>query len=94
MAEERITEIRSPDGDTHTHTTVISDGGGRSCGGALFVIALLIVVALIVGIWAFNTYGGAEANKDNAIANAANQVGDAAHDVGDAAQQAAKNASR
>jgi len=90
MAEERITEVQSPDGDTHTHTTVIADGA-RSGGGGLFLIALLIIVALVVGVWAFNRFGGAEANKDNAIANAANQVGDAAQQAGDAAQEAAKN---
>ena len=84
MVEERVTEVRSPDGDTHTHTTVVSDGG-RSGGGGVFLIALLIIVALVIGVWALNKWGGAEANKDNAIANAANQVGDAAQD-------AAKNA--
>jgi agmatine/peptidylarginine deiminase len=57
----------------------------------MFIIALLIIVALVVGVWAFNKWGGAEANKDNAIANAANQVGDAAQDVGAAAKDAADN---
>jgi hypothetical protein len=90
MVEERVTEVHEPDGDTHTHTTVISDGA-RSGGGGMFIIALLIIVALVVGVWAFNKWGGAEANKDNAIANAANQVGDAAQDVGAAAKDAADN---
>jgi uncharacterized protein HemX len=77
MAEERITEVQSPTGNTHTHTTVVTDGE-RSGGGGIFLIALLIILALVVGVWAFSKYGGAEANKDNAVANAANQVGDAA----------------
>lgn len=90
MVEERVTEVQSPDGNTHTHTTVVSDGG-RSGGGGMFLIALLIIVALVIGVWAFNKYGGAEANKDNAIANAANQVGDAAQEAGNAAKDAANN---
>ena len=91
MAEERITEVRSQDGDTHTHTTVIADGARSGGGGGIFLIALLIIVALVIGVWAFNKWGGAEANKDNAVANAANQVGDAAQKAGNAAQDAAKN---
>lgn len=89
MADERTTEVRTPEGATHTHTTVIEEGS-RS-GGGTWLIALLILVAIVVGIWAFTQYGGAEANKDNAIANAANQVGDAAQQAGDAAQEAARN---
>jgi uncharacterized protein HemX len=91
MAEERITEVQSPGGETQTHTTVITDGERSGGGGGIFLIALLIIVALVLGIWAFNKYGGAEANKDNAVANAANQVGDAAQKAGDAAQDAANN---
>jgi uncharacterized membrane protein len=91
MVEERITEVESPSGNTHTHTTVIADGERSGGGGGIFLIALLIIVALIVGIWACNKYGGAEANKDNSVANSANQVGDAAQKVGDAAQDAASN---
>ncbi|MGZ3249709.1 MAG: hypothetical protein ACXU7E_08270 [Croceibacterium sp.] len=89
MAEERITEVQSPTGETHTHTTVITDGERSGGGGGMFLIALLIIVALVVGVWAFNQWGGSEANKNNAIANAANQVGDAAQKAGNAAQDAA-----
>lgn len=88
MTEERITEVRTPEGDTHTtHTTVISDEP-RS-GGSGWVIALVLIIALVVGIWAFTSMGGAEVAKDDAIAGAANDVGDAAQSVGDAAQDAA-----
>ena len=93
MAEERVTETRSPDGNTHTHTTVIEDGG-RSGGGAGWLIALLILVAIVIGVWAFTQWGGSEANKNNAIANAANQVGDAAQQAGNAAQDAANNTAK
>ena len=94
MAEERITEVESPDGSTHTHTTVIADGARSGGGGGIFLIALLIIVALVLGVWAFNRWGGAEANKDNAVAAAANQVGDAAQKAGDAAQDAANNTAK
>jgi len=90
MAEERVTETQTPDGATHTHTTIIEDGG-RSGGGAGWLIAVLILIAIVIGVWAFTRYGGSEANKNNAIANAANQVGDAAQKAGDAAQDAANN---
>jgi uncharacterized protein HemX len=93
MAEERVTETRTPDGNTHTHTTVIEDGG-RSGGGAGWLIALLILVAIVIGVWAFTQWGGSEANKNNAIANAANQVGDAAQKAGNAAQDAANNSAQ
>jgi len=93
MAEERVTETRSPEGNTHTHTTVIEDGG-RSGGGAGWLIALLILVAIVIGVWAFTQWGGSEANKNNAIANAANQVGDAAQQAGNAAQDAANNSAK
>ena len=90
MAEERVTETQTPDGATHTHTTIIEDGG-RSGGGAGWLIAVLILIAIVIGVWAFTRYGGSEANKNNAIANAANQVGDAAQKAGNAAQDAANN---
>ncbi len=90
MAEERITEVRTPDGDTHTTHTVVTDGETRD-GGSGWLIAIVLLVAVVAGIWIFSSMGGAEANKDNAIASAANNVGDAAQKVGDAAQDAAQN---
>ena len=90
MTEERITEVHSPDGDTHTTHTVITDGERRS-GGSGWLIAIVLLIAVIAGIWRFSSMSGAEANKDNAIAGAANEVGEAAQQVGDAAQDAAQN---
>jgi hypothetical protein len=87
MTEERITKVRDPDGETHTHTTVVTDE--RRSSGGTWLIALIVLVALIVGIWAFTQMGGAEMAKDAAITDAANSVGDAANQVGDAAQDAA-----
>ena len=87
MTEERITETRTPSGDTHTTHTIVHDDSRKSGGGTWFVILLLIVLA-IVGIWFFTQQSGAEVAKDNAIAGAAEQVGEAAGQVGDAAQNA------
>jgi len=91
MTEERTTTVESPDGQTHTNTTVIREeprhGGGS---GKWLVLAALVLIA-IISVWAISSYGGAEAAKDNAIANAANEVGDAAGQVGDAAQDAANS---
>ena len=90
MTEERVTEVRTPEGDTHTtHTTVVSDEPRR--GGSGWVIAIVLLLAIIVGVWAFSTMGGSEIAKDEAIADAAGDVGDAAQSVGDAAQDAADN---
>jgi len=90
MTQERIVETRGPEGTTHTHTTVITDGQGERRGGAGTVI-LLIVAAIVVlaAIWAFSNMSGTEVAKDNAITNAAGEVGEAAGKVGDAAEDAA-----
>lgn len=87
MTEERITKVRDPDGDTHTHTTVVSDE--RRSGGGTWLIALIVLIALVVGVWAFTQMSGAEVAKDTAMTDAANSVGNAADQVGDAAQDAA-----
>lgn len=88
MTEERITETRSPNGDTHTtHTTVVSDEPRRGGGG--WAIAIVLLLAVIVGIWAFSTWGNSEMAENAAVSDAAGEVGDAAQQVGDAAQDAA-----
>ncbi len=90
MTEERITEVRTPEGNTHTHTTVVHDEP-RGSGGSGWVVALLILVALIVGVVLFTQMGNSEMARDTAIADAAGQVGDAAQQVGDAAQDVAND---
>ena len=85
MTEQRTTETRDPDGNTHTHTTVISDEPKK--GGGTWVFLLIVLLVVVVGIVAFTQLGGAEIAKDNAVAEAANEVGDAAQQVGDAAQE-------
>jgi flagellar basal body-associated protein FliL len=64
---------------------------GRRSSGAGWVIALVLVVALVAGVVFFSQMSGSQSAKDNAIANAAGQVGDAAQKAGNAAQDAANN---
>lgn len=91
MTEERIVETRGPEGATHTHTTIVTDGREERRGGGATTVIMLIVAAIVViaAIWAFSNMSGAEVAKDNAVANAAGQVGEAAGAVGDAAKDAA-----
>jgi hypothetical protein len=94
MAEERITRIETPSGDTHTHTTVVSDAPRSGGSGAMWMIVLLLVVVAAVAVFYLSGMSGSEAAKDNAVAEAAGDVGDAAQKVGDAAQDAANNLNR
>jgi len=88
MVEERITQVETPSGDTHTHTTVVSDAP-RSGGGATWLIVLLLVVIAAVAVFYLSGMSGSEVAKDNAVAEAAGDVGNAAQKMGDAAQEAA-----
>ena len=88
MVEERITQVETPSGDTHTHTTVVTDAP-RSGGGATWLIVLLLVVIAAVAVFYLSGMSGSEVAKDNAVAEAADNVGNAAQQVGDAAQDAA-----
>lgn len=72
---------------------LIVETGNRS-SGAGWVIALVLVVALVAGVIFFTQMSGSQNAKDNAIANAAGQVGDAAQKAGNAAQDAANNAKK
>ena len=93
MTEERITETSTPEGNTHTHTTVITDQP-RSGEGFKWVVLLVLIVVGIGAVLALTQMGDAEAAKDNAVADAAEQVGEAAGQVGDAAEQAIDKASK
>ncbi|MCW1432252.1 hypothetical protein [Novosphingobium sp. JCM 18896] len=61
----------------------------RGSGTAGWMIALLLVVALVLGVLFFSRMTSSETAKDNAVANAAQSVGSAAKDVGSAAKDAA-----
>lgn len=87
MTEERITETRTPEGNVHTHTTVVTDQP-RSGGGFKWLGLLVLVIVAVAAVLIFTQMSDAEAAKDNAVAGAAADVGDAAGKVGDAAEQA------
>ena len=87
MVEERITEVETPTGDTHTTHPVVTDGERRG-GGSGWLIAIVLLIAVVAGFFIFSNMSGSEVAKDNAIADAASDVGDAAQNVGDAAQDA------
>lgn len=89
MTEERITHVETPAGDTHTHTTVVSDAPRSGGGGAMWLIVLLLVVVAAIAVFYVSGMSGSEVAKDNAVAEAAGDVGNAAQQVGDAARDAA-----
>lgn len=89
MVEERITETRTPAGDTHTHTEIIREDPARSRGGMGWVILIVLIIAIAIGAFIMMRGSDAEIAKDNAIAGAAENVGDAAQSVGEAADAAA-----
>jgi len=89
VVEERITETRTPDGDTHTtHTEIIREEPRRS-GGAGWGIVIVLVLAVVIGAFFLMQGNSAEVAKDNAIADAATNIGSAAQSVGNAADKAA-----
>ena len=89
MAEERIVEVETPLGNTHTsHTVVDRDRGG----GAGWLIAIILILAVLIGGYFLMRNSDSEANKDNAVAAAANDVGDAAQDVANTVEDAADKA--
>ncbi|MBW8752898.1 MAG: hypothetical protein JF595_01910 [Sphingomonadales bacterium] len=73
------------------HTVVVETPSRSSGSGSGWVIALVLIVALIVGVVFFTQMSKTQSAKDNAVANAAQDVGQAAQNVGNAAQDAAKN---
>jgi uncharacterized protein (UPF0333 family) len=67
---------------------VVKDGGSGLSG---WVIALLLLAAIVMGgILAMN-YVSSNSAKNSAVTQAANSVGTAADQVGDAAQKSAGN---
>ena len=69
---------------------LIVETGSRG-SGASWVIAIVLIVALVLGVIFFSRMSASETAKDNAVTSAANSVGDAAKDVGSAARDAAGN---
>jgi uncharacterized protein HemX len=92
MTEERITETQTPSGNVHTTHTVVTDEAPRSSGGAGWLIALVLVVVAVIGLYMFSQQSNSEIAKNDAMANAADNVSDAANSVGDAAKDAGEAA--
>lgn len=87
---ERTTDEPNPDHTSDQPTIIVTDGGRRS-SGAGWLIGIVLLAALIAGIFLFMRGSESETARDNAVAKAAGQVGDAAQQVGNAAQDAADN---
>ena len=87
MTEERITEVETPSGNVHTTHTLVERSGG---GGSGWLIAIVLILAVLVGGYFLMKGTNASTNKDNAIAGAASDIGDAAQKVGNAADNAVK----
>lgn len=87
MVEEHVVEVERPSGATTTHTTVYD--APRRGGGAGWVIAIVLIVALLAGIYFMSGMSNSQTAKDNAIAGAAKDVGKAAGNIGKAAGTAA-----
>ncbi len=90
MADETITTNRAGEPAPASHTTVIHERGSSGGGMGIF-LAIILLVAVIGGIYLFSQNSSSEAAKNNAIAEAANDVGNAASQVGNAAESAADN---
>ncbi|MFT4056245.1 MAG: hypothetical protein QM681_17210 [Novosphingobium sp.] len=85
MADETVTTEHPATPGT---TTIIRET--RTTGGGTgIVLAVILLVAIVGGIYLFSQ-NSSEAMRDNAIAEAAKDVGTAATKVGDAAQDAVK----
>jgi hypothetical protein len=70
-------------------TVIVKDGSsGRGSG---WLIALVLLAAVVIGGIIAMKYVNSNAAKNNAVAEAANSVGDAAGQVGDAAQKSTGN---
>ena len=72
MTEERITEVETPSGNVHTTHTVVERSGG---GGSGWLIAIVLILAVLVGGYFLMQGTNASTNKDNAIAGAASDMG-------------------
>lgn len=79
MVEKRVIEVERP------APAVIERSGS---GGAGWLIALVLVVALLVGAWTIAGWSGSTIRKNNAVAAAADNVSAAATKVGNAADHA------
>jgi hypothetical protein len=81
-----MADIHTTEGQTGTHTTIVERRGG---GGTGLIAIVLLIAVLIGGFYLFSTMGATNA-KNDAVAGAAKSVGSAADKVGDAASGSTK----
>jgi hypothetical protein len=92
MTEERIVRAETPEGNTHTSTTIITDRPDPDSGISVWFVMFAVLLAVLIGIWAFASMNGQEVAPEDPIGQASEQlnaaagaVGEAAEDVSDAA---------
>ena len=95
MVEERVTTVEPAAGQpvAPVHTTIITDDRSRS-GSPGWLVGIIILLALIAGIYFLTSMSKTEAAKDNAIANAAEEAGTAAKKAGTAVETAADSVAK
>lgn len=90
MAEEPVTSEHPGEPVPVTHTTVIRETGSSGSGMGI-LLAVVLLVAILGGIYLFSRNSASEEARNRAVAEAARDVGNAANKAGDAAQEAARN---
>lgn len=89
---DKIIEEHPADGTGATHTTVIHEG--RRSSGTGIVMAVIVLIAVIGGLYLFSQSSSSDAAKDDAVAEAANKVGNAATKIGNSAEEAVDKATQ
>jgi hypothetical protein len=105
MTEERIVRAETPEGNTHTSTTIITDRPDPDSGISIWFVMFAVLLAVLVAIWAFSSMGSDTPVEDpmdqaadelnqaaGAVGEAAGEVRDAASDVGQAASDTVDDA--
>jgi apolipoprotein N-acyltransferase len=75
-----MTDQRTTDAALGTHTTIIEKRGS----GGTVLLAIVLLIAVLVGGWYLFTVAPAQSAKDKAITGAATSVSHAADKAGDA----------
>ena len=81
MSEEQRTRIEVPFANAHVTRTIIAEERYAASGWA---IALLVLVALVAGIWFLSHTSGSEMTKGGTMAEVTDEIDDVASTVGDA----------
>jgi hypothetical protein len=74
-----MSDYRNTDGEPATHTTTIIEKRGS---GGTALIAIVLLLAVLIGGWYLYTTGNAKSSKDTAIAGAADSVSKTADKAG------------